>query len=90
VKEPMPEMEIQAIIRESIRGLEYLHGLRIVHRDIKAANILLCSDGRCKLGTFFLFFIFAFYSCRSLIVDIFFYPADFGVAALLAKNPIGA
>jgi serine/threonine protein kinase len=35
IKEPMPEPEIQAITRESLKGLQYLHSLRIVHRDIK-------------------------------------------------------
>ena len=33
-------------------GLEYLKSQLVVHRDIKAGNILLTMDGHAKLGDF--------------------------------------
>ena len=33
-----------------VRGLQTLHDMKIVHRDIKCANIFLTKDGVLKLG----------------------------------------
>ena len=35
-----------------LRGLEYLHGENVVHRDIKSANILVDESGVIKLSDF--------------------------------------
>lgn len=44
------EKEIWSIFYQMVNGLHCLHKHKIVHRDIKCANIFLTKDGTVKLG----------------------------------------
>ncbi|KAG0367720.1 hypothetical protein BGZ54_003398 [Gamsiella multidivaricata] len=49
---PFPEAVIRHFTRQILLGLEYIHSKKIVHRDIKAANVLVDEQGVCKISDF--------------------------------------
>ena len=48
----MEEQHIAYIAREMLKGLQHLHSVNMVHRDLKSANIMMSILGEIKLIDF--------------------------------------
>ncbi|KAM6191162.1 STE20-like serine/threonine-protein kinase [Sarcoramphus papa] len=48
----LTEEQIRAACKQLLLALQYLHGCKIIHRDVKAGNVLLTLNGDVKLADF--------------------------------------
>ncbi|XP_078267705.1 serine/threonine-protein kinase 10 isoform X2 [Rhinoraja longicauda] len=48
----LTEPQIRVAARHMLEAVEYLHSQKIIHRDLKAGNVLLTQDGNVKLADF--------------------------------------
>lgn len=51
-KSGLPETDIIKFVKSILKGLNYLHEQGVVHRDVKAANVLITETGEIKLADF--------------------------------------
>jgi serine/threonine protein kinase len=59
----------QDLMRQFLRGLDFLHANCIVHRDLKPENILVTSGGTVKLADFGLARIYSYQMALTPVVS---------------------
>ncbi|XP_041124519.1 STE20-like serine/threonine-protein kinase isoform X4 [Polyodon spathula] len=52
LERPLTEPQIRVVCKQTLEALCYLHDIKVIHRDLKAGNILLSIDGDIKLADF--------------------------------------
>uniref|UniRef100_A0A8C7L193 non-specific serine/threonine protein kinase n=1 Tax=Oncorhynchus kisutch TaxID=8019 RepID=A0A8C7L193_ONCKI len=52
LERPLTEPQIRVVCRQTLEALAYLHEIKVIHRDLKAGNILFSQEGDIKLADF--------------------------------------
>ncbi|XP_053305819.1 STE20-like serine/threonine-protein kinase [Spea bombifrons] len=52
LERPLTEPQIRVVCKQTLEAMLYLHENKIIHRDLKAGNILLSLEGDVKLADF--------------------------------------
>ncbi|XP_054424023.1 serine/threonine-protein kinase 10 [Pteronotus mesoamericanus] len=48
----LTEPQIQVVCRQMLEALNFLHGKKVIHRDLKAGNVLMTLEGDIRLADF--------------------------------------
>ncbi len=54
LEKPLNESQIAYVCKNICQALSFLHSHKVIHRDLKAGNVLLTMDGGVKLGEIFI------------------------------------
>lgn len=46
----LTEPQIQVMCRQMLEALAFLHSKKVIHRDLKAGNVLMTLEGDIRLG----------------------------------------
>lgn len=60
-RKAVTEPEARYYMTQLLKGVQYLHTNRVIHRDLKLGNIFLNDDMEVKIGNFANFFFFFSY-----------------------------
>ncbi|KAG8240410.1 hypothetical protein J437_LFUL003124 [Ladona fulva] len=52
LEKPLTELQIAYVCQHMCNGLDFLHKSKVIHRDLKAGNVLLTMQGGVKLADF--------------------------------------
>lgn len=52
LEKPLTESQISFVCQQMVQGLDFLHKSKVIHRDLKAGNVLLTMSGGVKLGKY--------------------------------------
>lgn len=52
LEKPLTEPQIAYVCKHMTEGLSFLHKNKVIHRDLKAGNVLLTMEGGVKLGEY--------------------------------------
>lgn len=58
--EGLSEAQIRYLMLQTLRGVDFMHSNRVLHRDLKPQNILVTSNGEVKLADFGLSRLYVF------------------------------
>ena len=81
LEKPLTEPQIQYVCKEMCDALQFLHSRCVIHRDIKAGNVLLTSDGCVKIGSasqcIYVFLVNTATDHHCIILTVFFIVASY-------------
>lgn len=79
------EEQILAWAAQLLMALRYLHGMGVVHRDVKSANVFLKRDGTARLGDLGLACVLPEGSCATAVVG----TPNYMAPEVLSERPYG-